>query len=648
MTRRRIAAGWLVLLAVTLATIGAKDGADPGDPCTDFYAYANAAWLADNPIPEGQSRWSPRSIGRAANERRLQTLLEDAAARGDAPAGSAARLAGDFYAACMDEPRIDAAGVTPLDPLMAEIEAARTAADVARVLRRVHALAVPAGFVAAGAPAYRDPSRFVLTIAAGSFGARDGAEHDAYGKHVAALLALGGSAGADLAAGDVVALDGRLSEGALDPSAAGDPAQTDHPMTFAELVELAPAVDWPGYFDDARLPRTDVNVAEPRLLRQLDRELRETPAAVWRPYLRFQLLDAAAPYLSRGFVDDSPAKGKPRARHCAETTENLLGDEVGRLFVERYFPATDRVRIQALVGSLMTALEEDVAGVSWMTPETRRRALAKLAAYDAQVGAPHRWRDDGGLADSIRRDAFWASVAAARVAGVDADRRRVGKPTDRNVWQLPASSSSAYIDAQLNQIVVPAGFLLAIGYRPDMDGPELYGAIGAGIAHDLTHAIDAGGADFDSRGRPVRWWSDADRSAFRARAGCVDEEYAAFEVEPGLHLDGPRIESEAIGDLGGVRLAHRTLAKALEGRPRTETARDGLTAEQRFFVAWARSRAESVRPETERQLAKSDPHPPGRFRVNGTLANLPEFQQAFSCRSGARMVRPPEKRCTVW
>ena len=645
MTHRRIAVGWLLLLAATLATIGAGEGGNGAGPCADFYAYSNAAWLEENPIPAGQSRWSPRTAGRAANERRLQTLLEDAA-RSSGPQGTPERLAGDLYAACMDEPAVERAGLAPLSPLLAEIAGVRGGADVARVLRRLHAIGVPFAFSAAGAPAYGDPSRFVLNVgAAGSAPPREGAERDAYRRHVATLLALAGP-GAD-AADEVVALETRLSEGALDAAAASDPARTDHPTSFAELVALAPAVDWPAYFDEAGLPRAEVNVAEPRLLSQLDRELRETPAAVWRAELRFRLLEAAAPYLPRAFVEESSVRGRTRARHCAETTEALLGDAVGRLYVERYFPAADRVRVEAMVGSLMTALEEDVAEFAWMDPATRRRALAKLDAYDAQVGAPHRWRDDGPLANRIRRDAFWSDVADARRLAVATDRRRIGRPTDRDVWLLPASSSSAYIDAQLNQIVLPAGFLLAIGYRPESDGAELYGGIGAGIAHDLTHAIDAGGADFDARGKPVGWWTDADRARFRERAACVDAEYAAFDVEPGLPLDGPRVESEAIGDLGGVRLAYRALGKALVGRS-ASPLRDGLTAEQRFFVAWARSRAEAVRPETERELVRTDPHAPARFRVNGTLANLAEFQQAFSCPSDARMARPAEKRCTIW
>jgi endothelin-converting enzyme/putative endopeptidase len=634
MTRFGIAAVRFLLLAPALAA------ADAVEPCTDFYSYANAGWLAANPIPQGQPRWSPRSVGRAAHQRRLQELLESA--RREASAGSAERLAGDFYASCVDETRVDAAGLAPLAPLLAEIDAARTPADVQRAMRGLHAVGVPIGFTAAGAPAYREPSRFVLNVAAGSFGLpRAAEERDAYRKHVAALLTLGGAAeGADA----VVALEARLAEGALDPAAAGDPAKTDHPTTFAELVELAPAVDWAAYFDEARLPRAGVNVAEPRLLRQLDRSLRETPVAAWRAYLRFQLLEAAAPYLSRPFQEESPVRGKPRGPFCAETTESLLGDAAGKLYVERDFPPAARARVEAMIAGLIAVLKEDVAAVPWMAPETRKRALDKLAEYDAQVAAPHRWKDSAGL--DIRRDGFWANVAAARRSSVEEDRRRVGKPTDRNVWQLPASSSLAYIDAQLNQIVLPAGFLLAIGFRPDAEDPELYGGIGAGIAHDLTHALDAGGADFDEQGRPARWWSDADRAQFQARAACVDDEYSAFEVEPGLRLDGKRVESEAIGDLGGVRLAYRALARALAAHP--VPAREGVTAQQRFFIAWARSRAEALRPETERQVARSDPHPPGRFRVLGTLVNLPEFEEAFACKPGAKMVRPPEKRCTVW
>jgi endothelin-converting enzyme/putative endopeptidase len=300
--------------------------------------------------------------------------------------------------------------------------------------------------------------------------------------------------------------------------------------------------------------------------------------------------------------------------------------------------------VETLVASLLGELTKDVASVAWMTPATRARALDKLAAYDAQVAAPRRFSDYAGLV--IRRDALWDNVVAARRFAVAQDRRRVGKPTDRDVWALPASSSGAYIDAQQNQIVLPAGFLLALGFRPDAEDPELYGGIGVGIAHDITHAIDAGGADFDAEGRPARWWSDADRTGFESRAACIDETYATFEVEPGLHLDGTRVESEAIGDLGGVRLAYRALASALAARP--VPVRDGVTAEQRFFLAWARARAEALRPETEREMARSDPHAPGRFRVLGTLVNLPEFQQAFTCAAETAMARPAGKRCSVW
>ena len=651
MNRSRI--GWLllaiaVLLATALTTMGAAGGAAAVEPCTDFYAYADAGWLAANPIPQGQSRWSPRAVGRAANQQRLQGLLEEAAAKRDAAAGSAERLAGDLYASCMDTARVEAAGLTALAPLLAEIDAARTPADVQRVIRRLHAIGVPAGFTAAGAYSYRDPSRFVLNIAAGSFGVpRDAAERDAYRKHVAAILALGGNDG-DADADKVVALEAQLAEGALDPAA--DPAQFDHPTTFAQLVELAPAVDWPAYFDEAKLPRADVNVAEPRLLQQLDAALREGPVAAWRAYLRFQLLEAAAPYLSRAFADASAAKGKPRAQFCAETTESLLGDAVGKLYVERYFPPAERARVEAMVAMLLAAFRENVVGVPWMAPETRKRALEKLATYDAQVAAPHRWKDYAGLAEAIQRDAFWVNVAAARSWGVDEDRRRIGKPTDRNVWLLPASSSAAYIDAQLNQIVLPAGFLLTIGYRSDAADPELYGGIGVGIAHDLTHALDAGGADFDAQGRPARWWTDADRAQFEQRAACVVEEYGAFEVEPGLHVDGKRVQSEAIADLAGVRLAYQALGRALalHAVPAGNGGGEGSSPEQRFFIAWALARAEAFRPEAERQLVQSDPHAPGRFRVLGTVVNLPEFQQAFACKPGAKMVRPPEKRCAVW
>lgn len=671
MTRTRCLAALLATASCAAPAPGPVQSAEPRegiavadldrrvDACTDFYAFANGGWLAAHPIPDGQPRWSRRAAAREENRRRLQTLLEEVAAKPDRPAGSVEKLVGDTYASCMNEAKIDADGIAPLAPLLAEIDGARTPADVLRAIRRLHDIGIPVAFGVSAALDIHEPTLVVASVAAAGLGlpdrdpylqpdARAEETRARYRVHVAKLLQLRGleEAAARDAAGAVFALEKRLAEATLDGAAAADPAATDHKMTFAGLHELAPGIDWAASFEEAGLRRDAVNVTEPRFIQALDRELRETPAATWRTYLTFRLLDSAAPFLSRPFADEAlaGAEAKPRARRCAEATETLLGDAVGKLYAERYFSPAAQAKVQALAQSLLAVLRADVATAPWMAPVTRKKALEKLATYDVQIGFPHRWKNLSGLA--VRRDTLWANVAAARRFNVTEDRRRIGKPADRDLWQLPASSPDAYLDLQLNQIVLPVGFLEARGFRLDASDAVTYGAVGVGLAHDMTHAIDAGGSELDGLGRPRPWWTETDRSEFQQRAGCIVEQFDGYQVEPGLHLQGKLVSSEAIADLAGVSLAYRALQESIAAH--AVPTRDGFSAAQQFFIAWAQSRGESARPETERKLAKGDPHPLPRFQVTGTLSNSPEFQRAFSCKPGAAMVRPPEKQCAVW
>ena len=638
------------------------------DPCTDFFAFANGAWMAANPIPAGAARWGRRAVSRQANDKRIQALLEELSETKSQPAGSAPQLVGDYYASCMDRASVDAAGPSPLAPLLAEIQSARSLADVERLIRRLHEIAIPVPFGLTGGLDYHDPRKYVATVVAGALGMPDRDDYtkpdapfaekrERYRAHLARVLRLAGVSdeASQSGAGTVLALETRLAEASLDSAAAADPVATDHVMSFAELDALAPAVGWPAYFDEAKLPREDVAVAEPKLLRQIDKELRETPVDVWKPYLMWHLLESASPWLSSAFVDASldfedrvlgdASERKPRARFCAESTDALLPDAVGRTYVERFFPAAAKARVEGVIRSIMAVLEDDVAGVPWMQPETRKKALAKLATYSAEVGYPEAWKDDSSLA--IRRDTLWANTVAARRSRVDDNRRQIGKPTAPHLWQVPSSATSAaYLDLQLNEIVLPAGFLQWPQFDPEANDAVVYGAIGVGVAHDMTHSIDADGSTIDPFGRPTTWWGDADRSEFDKRAQCVIDQVEAFEVEPGLHHQGKRVRNEAIADLAGIRLAYLAFQKSLARHPVPVV--DGFTPEQQFFLSAAQARAEAIRIEAERQMVKDDPHPVSKFRVNGTLANSPAFQEAFACKAGAAMVRPPEHRCAIW
>ena len=634
------------------------------DPCTDFYAFANGAWRAANPIPAGTQRWSRRLAGREANRGQLKALLEELAAKADWPRGSVEQQLGDHFAACMDETAIDAAGVTPVAPLLADIAAIRDGAGIDRSIRRLHELAIPAAFVVTGGSDYNDPARVIVNISAGGLGLPDreyylkaekrfAEARERYRAHVTTVLALGGmpEAQARKAAEDILALETRLAEASLAPAVAADPAATVHRLAFAQL---AGPFDWERYFTEAGLPRTDLNVAEPAYLQRLDLELKATPVAVWKAYLTWHLLESASPWLAKPFADESfgfkdkylgGATGmKPRAMRCLESTEALLGEPLGRKYAERYFPPAAKAKAQEMVHALLGVLREEVGGLGWMAPATRQQALAKLATYDVKVGYPDAWTDYSALV--IRRDALWANVAAGRRFGVEANRRRVGQRASREIWQLPPSSPDAYIDIQLNQMVLPAGFLQAPAFDLAATDAVNYGAIGIGIAHDITHAIDAGGAEFDADGRPQTWWTEADRQAFQQLGQCTIEQYDGYLIEPGVHHQGRQVLGEATSDLAGVRLAHLALERSMRRNP--VPVIDGFSPEQQFFIAWGQYRGAAESLELQRQMTKGDPHPTSKYRVIGPLSNSLEFQQAFACKAGSAMVRPPERRCAVW
>ena len=653
--------------APTQKGIAAGDVNRSVDPCSDFYEYANGTWRAQNPIPAGKPKWSRRAVAIETNRKDVRALVEELAAKTDSPKGSPEQIVGDHYASCMDEAAIEAAGISPIAPLLADIDAAKTPADVQRIIRRLHDLGIAAPFGETAAYDNREPKDFLLNLVAGGLGLPDrdaylkteprAAElRDKYRQHVARVLALGGMPEkATLTAADgVIALEKRLAEASLDAKTAGDAAATEHKTTFAQLKAMASHIDWDRYFDEARIPREPLNVAEPKFLQQVDKELKTTPVAAWKTYLRWQLLDAASPWLSKPFAEEAFAfKDKtlggatemaPRALRCFDLTETLLGEPVGRKYADKYFPPAAKAKAREIANGLLAVMKEDLAGLPWMAADTRKKALEKVESMTVQVGYPDSWKDLSKL--EIRRDAFWANVALARKFNVDDLRRQMGKPTDRNGWQLPPSSPAAYLDPQLNELVLPVGFLLPPYFDVEATDAMNYGALGSGLAHDMTHAFDVTGAALDAMGRAQNWWTDADQREFQKRTQCIIDQYEGYSIEPGVHHQGKLVLNEALGDQAGIHFAYLALKKSMATHPVPTV--DGFTPEQQFFLAWAQFRGEAMRIETQRQIVKGDPHAVPKFRVIGPLSMLPEFEQAFSCKAGAPMVRQPEQRCVVW
>jgi endothelin-converting enzyme/putative endopeptidase len=478
-----------------------------------------------------------------------------------------------------------------------------------------------------------------------------------YREHVAAMFKLAGAADAEAqaAADSVFAQEKALAEASLDNVALRDPKATDHKMTVAALRQLAPHFDWEGYLAAARIAPADLNVTEPKFLQEVDRQLRETPLPAWRTYLKWHLLRSAAPELSAPFVEEDfrfnaaylagAREMKPRWKRCVESTDELLGEALGRKYTEKHFPPAAKARMQELVKNLLWAMGDTLRGLDWMSGATKTRALEKLATFDPKIGYPDKWKDYGGV--RVERGAHWENVAAGRRFNVADDRAQIGKPVDRTRWGMTPPTSNAYYNPLLNEIVFPAGILQPPGFRMDATDAVNYGAIGVVIGHEISHGFDDEGSQYDAQGRLRNWWTDEDLRKFHERGECVVKQFEGYFIEPGLHHNGKLVLGESIGDLAGARIAYRAYQHSREGKGPEPTI-DGFTPEQQFFIGWGQFRGDAIRPETQRLMIQGDPHPTGRYRVIGPLSNLPEFQKAFSCRGGQPMVRPADKRCEVW
>jgi endothelin-converting enzyme/putative endopeptidase len=638
------------------------------DPCTDFFEYANGNWRAQNPIPASMTRWSRRWRSGETIKEDIKVILDEAAQNKSAAKGSTAQLIGDYYGSCTDETRVNAAGLKPLVPWFNQIDSAKDVAALQHVMVRLHDIGVTVPFAFGGSQDPHEPTMIMADIGASGLSLPEreyylGSEDrfkEARAKfleHVTNMSKLAGAddAAASAAAKAVLDMETHLAEASLAPAALRDPKATDHKTSFAQLQAMAPHMRWSDYFEHLHLDKTvTLNVQEPKFLAEVDRQMQSIPLADWKFYLTWQLLSAAAPYLSSNFVDEDFAFNgkflngatelKPRWKRCAESTDELFGEALGKEYVDRHFPPEAKARMQELIQNVLAAMHDDILTLSWMGEETKKRALAKLATFNVKVGYPDKWKDYSHVA--VGRDNFWEDVLAGRRFNVEDNRSTIGKPVDRGRWGMTPPTSNAYYTPLLNEIVFPAGILVPPAF--DVKAPDAlnYGAIGVVIGHEISHGFDDEGSQYDELGALKNWWTDDDLKKFKDRGACVANQFDGYFIEPGVHHNGKLVLGESIGDLGGAKLAFKAFQKSLEGKPRPANV-DGFTPEQQFFIAWGQWRGDAVRIETQRVMVQSDPHPIGKYRVNGPLSNLPEFQQAFSCKAGSTMVRA-ENRCEVW
>ena len=652
----------------------AQHGIDAGDinrngaACNDFFDYANGAWRTAHPIPAYMDRWSRRWESGEINKEHVRDILTDVSKKTDWSKGSAEQLSGDFYAACMDDTRIDALGAKPVQPLLDEVRALKTPADVQRTIAHLHDIGIAVPFGLMPAQDLHDPTQMIAHLTAGGLGLPDrdyylkpekrfAEAREKYLVHVAKMFELAGEkpAAAKADAATVFAFEKRLAEASLDNVALRDPTQQDHKTRFADLGKLAPSFDWAAYFDAGKLAHADLNVTQPKFLQQFDKELKSTPVAQWRTYLEWQVLNAAADSLSAPFVEQNFAfngkylsgakEMKPRWKRCAESADNQLGEALGKKYVEKYFPPEAKARTQEMTKYILLAMGDVIRDLDWMSAETKKKAQEKLASFTVKVGYPDKWKDYAGV--QISRGSYWDDVVAASRWNVDDGRGQIGKPVDRARWGMTPPTSNAYYNPLLNEIVFPAGILQPPAFDVKANDAVNYGAIGVVIGHEITHGFDDEGSQFDAKGALSNWWTPQDKEKFNARAQCVVKQFDGYFIEPNIHHNGKLVLGESIADLGGAKLAFLAYKKSREGKA-PEPTLDGFTPEQQFFIAWGQWRGDEIRPEAQRKMVQGDPHPIAKYRVNGPLSNLPAFKDTFQCKADAAMVRPATDRCEVW
>jgi endothelin-converting enzyme/putative endopeptidase len=666
---------WLSLIPFGFAQKSSLHGVEVNDmdrkvqPCDDFFQYANGTWRANNPIPPSMTRWSRRwQAGENAKDR-LKDILEAASSEQNAAGGSTEQVIGDYYAACMDESRVNGRGMDPIKPWFRKIDAARDMASLQEVMAELHDIIVNAPFAFGSQPDPHRPSWVLADVGASGLSLPDRDYYlkpeprfkearEKYAAHVAAMLKLAGfdQKSADAGAQTVMGMETKLAQASLDNVELRDPAATDHNTTFSQLREMAPHVNWEGYFKHKGIPTdVDMNVDQPKFMQEIDRQVQQAPLADWKVYLQWQLLNSVAGSLSEPFVEQNFAfygaylagakEMKPRWKRCAEEEDQLLGEALGKKYVEKYFPPEAKARMQEMVRNLLAAMREDILSRPWMSDDTKEKAMAKIATFNPKIGYPDKWKDYSRVA--IRRDAYFEDMIAGRKFVERDDRDLIGKTVDRGRWGMTPPTSDAYYNPLLNEIVFPAGILQPPAFDMNAVDAVNYGAIGVVIGHEISHGFDDEGAQFDFLGRLRNWWTEKDLKDFQARGACVADQFDNYFIEKDIHHNGKLVLGESIGDLGGAKIAYLAYQKSLEGKPRPADI-DGFTPEQQFFIAWGQFRGDEIRPEAARLMVQSDPHPIAKYRVIGPVSNLPEFQEAFSCKADAAMVRPAGKRCEVW
>jgi putative endopeptidase len=634
-------------------------------PCDDFNQFAMGGWMKNNPIPAEYPNWGSFTMLADRNQASMRVILEEAA-KANAASGSNQQKIGDFYSSCMDTTAVDAAGVKPLAADFTAIDQVKDANGLQPLIARLQQTGSGYLFRFNSTQDLDESTQVIAEINQGGLGLPDRDYYTRtdeksaqlrtdYVAHVAKMFVLAGDAAekANAEAKAVMDLETALAKASMSRVQMRDPHAVWHKMTLPQLKEVAPGWAWEAYFRQRNAPEfASINVSQPDFFKETNRLLTATPLKDWQTYLRWHVLHASATQLSEPFVQENfnfygtklsgTKQLQPRWKRCSQSVNRNLGEALGQVYVEKYFPPEAKAHARVMVMNLIGSLKSDIPELSWMGPETKKAALEKLEAFQIKIGYPDKWRDYSALA--VDKGSYLGNERRAIAFENARDLNKIGKPVDRSEWQMTPPTVNAYYDAAMNEIVFPAGILQPPFYDPKADDAVNYGGMGAAIGHEITHGFDDEGSQFDAKGNLRDWWTKDDRKNFDERAGCVQKQFDGYEVEPGLHENGKLVLGESIADLGGLAISYAAYEKSIEGK--RPPSLGGFTPEQRFFLGWAQVWGANMRPENARLMANTNEHPLPKFRTNGPLSNMELFAKAFGCKKGDVMVR--ESVCKIW
>jgi endothelin-converting enzyme/putative endopeptidase len=633
------------------------------DPCVDFFAYSCNGWIKRNPIPPDQSSWSAYAKVQDENRLELRGILETTASEaGERPLYR--QKVGDYYASCIDEKTIDALGSRPLQEPLAKIEGIRSKTELSEVVAGMaHQSAL---FNFRSDQDYKNSAEVIAEADQGGLGLpdrdyyfKDDAKsvelRQAYVAHVQKMLELLGhpSATASSEAKKILEIETELARGSMTRVERRDPKSLYHRMSADELQKLSPNFQWRVFFAKVGMPQLkSLNVETPVFFQAMNNLIEKEDLAPWKTYLQWQLVHANARFLSSAFVNENfnfygkTLQGRqelqPRWKRCVEDVDNDLGEALGQAYVEKYFSSDAKRLVLTMVDEIESAMQQDIQDLAWMSPDTKKNALEKLHAVVNKIGYPDKWRDYSKL--EIKRGDEIGNVRRASEFEFNRQLAKIGKPVDRQEWGMTPPTVNAYYDPQKNDVNFPAGILQPPLFDPASDAAPNYGNTGGTIGHELTHGFDDEGRQFDAAGNLRDWWTEKDGKEFEKRASCISDQYSQYVAVDDIKINGKLTLGEDVADLGGLTLAY--MAWKQDTKAQNLEPLEGFTPEQRFFIGYAQSWCGSTRDETKRMRATVDEHSPEKYRTNGVVTNMPQFQSAFHCKTGAPLA--PAQRCRVW